>query len=74
MNTLIAIFLFLIFLFLSTIHFYWGAGGRWGSQAVFPTIDDNIKAKMPGVSATLIVAIALLLMGLFILVRQQFST
>ena len=67
MNTLIAVFLFLIFLFLSTMHFYWAFGGRWGSQAVFPTTDDSIKPKMPGVLATIIVAVALLLMGLFIL-------
>jgi hypothetical protein len=48
MTTTIAIVLFLVFLFLSSMHFYWGFGGRWGSDAVFPTKADNTKFKMPG--------------------------
>jgi hypothetical protein len=41
MTTIIAIILFLIFLFISSIHFYWAFGGNWGSDAVLPTKDDN---------------------------------
>lgn len=72
MNTLIAIFLFLIFLILSAIHFYWGAGGYWENEAVLPTKDDSIKPKSPGAAATFIVAIGLLLIGLFILSKVVF--
>ncbi len=72
MLTLISIVLFLIFGFLSAIHFYWAFGGRWGIQAVFPTKDYNIKPQMPGVPATLIVAFGLLTIGLFILQKASF--
>jgi hypothetical protein len=71
MNTLIATLLFLVFLFLSTIHFYWAFGGRWGTQAVFPTKEDSIPPRDPGIVATLIVAIGLILMGVFILVQAE---
>ncbi|PKB18249.1 DUF3995 domain-containing protein [Flavobacterium sp. 5] len=67
MTTIISAILFLIFAFLSAIHFYWGFGGRWGSQAVFPTKDDSIKLQMPGIIPTLIVAFGLLVICLFIL-------
>jgi glucan phosphoethanolaminetransferase (alkaline phosphatase superfamily) len=65
----IAIILFLIFLFISSIHFYWALGGKWGSDAVLPTKDDNnTKVLNPTVLPTLIVAFGLLGFGLFILV------
>lgn len=67
MTIVISVLLFLVFAFLSAIHFYWAFGGRWGSQAVFPAKDDNVKPKMPGALPTLIVAFGLLLIGLFIL-------
>lgn len=67
MIIIISILLFLVFAFLSAIHFYWAFGGRWGSQAVFPTKNDNVKPKMPGVLPTLIVACGLLVIGLFII-------
>lgn len=62
--------LFGIFLFLSSLHFYWAFGGKWGSTAVLPTKDDNApqKALNPGIIATLIVAIGLLAFGLLPLV------
>ncbi len=69
MTPIIAIILFLIFLFLSSIHFYWGLGGRWGSGAVIPTKDDHVKVMMPGVMPTLIVAFGLLGFGFFILAQ-----
>ena len=66
--TLIAIILFLIFLFISFIHFYWAFGGKWGSDAVLPTKDDNnTKVLNPTILITLIVAFGLLGFGLFIL-------
>ncbi|MBK8392002.1 MAG: DUF3995 domain-containing protein [Saprospiraceae bacterium] len=42
MPTVISIILFLIVLFISSIHFYWAFGGKWGSDVVLPTKDDNI--------------------------------
>jgi hypothetical protein len=72
MLSVISILLFLVFLFLSGIHFYWALGGRWGSEAVFPAIGNDIKPQMPGVIPTLIVAVGLLTMGLFILLKSGF--
>lgn len=69
MTSFIAIILFLIFLFLSSIHVYWSLGGRWGSGAVIPTKDDHVKLIMPGVVPTLIVAFGLLGFGFFILTQ-----
>lgn len=67
MVTTISILLFLVFACLSAIHVYWGFGGEWGSQAVIPTKDDNIKPKMPGLVPTFIVALGLLALGIFVL-------
>ena len=67
MTKVISVLLFLVFAFLSAIHFYWASGGRWGSQAVFPTKEDNVKPKMPGILPTFIVAFGLLIIGLFII-------
>ncbi len=69
MTTIIAIILFLIFLFISSIHIYWAFGGNWGSDAVLPTKDDNnTKVLNPSILPTLIVAFGLLGFGLHILI------
>lgn len=69
MTSLIAIILFVIFLFISFLHCYWAFGGTWGSDAVLPTKDDNItKVLTPTVISTLIVAFGLLSFGILILV------
>jgi hypothetical protein len=70
MTLAISSILFGIFLFLSSLHFYWAFGGKWGSTAVLPTKDDNAnqKALNPGIAATLIVALGLLAFGLLPLV------
>lgn len=67
MVTVISVVLFSTFAFLSLMHFYWSFGGRWGSQAVFPTKDDSIKPQMPGIIPTLVVAFGLLIIAIFIL-------
>ncbi len=67
---ILAILVFLVFLFLSSIHVYWGFGGRWGSQAVFPTKDDATPPVNPGPIPTFIVAFGLLGFGLFVLVKS----
>jgi hypothetical protein len=69
MTTVIAIILFLIFLFLASIHVYWAFGGHWGREAAIPTRNDNAKLFNPGPLPTLIVAAGLLLMGLTVLIK-----
>lgn len=70
MTSLFAILLFLIFLFLSSLHFYWGLGGRWGSEAVIPAGDNNTKVMMPGPLPTFVVAFGLLGFAVFILIKS----
>lgn len=75
MVTIIAILLFLIFLFISSIHLYWAFGGKWGSDAVLPTKEDNnTKVLNPNILPTLIVAFGLLSFGFFILVMSELIT
>lgn len=69
MTTIIAILLFLIFLFLSGIHFYWGFGGKWAYGAVIPTTSDNVKVMHPSVFSTFVVALGLLAFGLIALMN-----
>jgi Protein of unknown function (DUF3995) len=72
MLSIISLLVFLIFLFLSSIHFYWCFGGRWGSASVFPSKDDNTKPNMPGFLPTFVVAVTLLAVALFILIQGGF--
>lgn len=74
MITLISVLLFSVFLFLSSIHFYWCFGGRWASAAVFPTKDDTVKPNMPGFVPTFIVALGLLGLAFFILIKGNIIT
>ncbi len=72
MTTLIAILLLLIFLFISSIHFYWAFGGKWGGEAVLPTKDDNkTNVLNPTILPTLIVAFSFLGFGLFVLIMAE---
>lgn len=72
MTTIIFIVLTSIFWLLSAIHFYWIIGGRKNGQGVFPTKDDNTVTKMPGTIPTLIVAVGLFALGLFISLKAGF--
>jgi len=75
MIIVISILLFLIFLFISSIHFYWAFGGQKGSDEVLPTKDDNTtKVLNPTTGSTLIVAFGLLGFGLFILSMSGLTT
>jgi len=69
MTTIIAILLFIIFLFLAGIHIYWALGGLWGSDAVIPTKENNVKVLNPSVLSTFIVAFGLLGFGLVVLLN-----
>lgn len=68
MTTILSIVLFSIFLVISLIHFYWAFGGKWGSDAVLPTKEDN-KTRMfePTMWSTIIVAFVFLGFGLIVL-------
>lgn len=61
--TAVAIILIIIFLVLSGIHYYWLLGGKWGTDAVIPTKDDEVKAIMPGFVPTIMVATGFLGFG-----------
>jgi hypothetical protein len=71
MMPLIAFILFLIFLFLASMHIYWALGGRWGSDAVIPAKEDATKVFKPGPLPTLIVAAGLLLLALIVLITGR---
>ncbi|PWB22040.1 DUF3995 domain-containing protein [Flavobacterium sp. HTF] len=71
MVKVIAVTLFLLFLFLSLIHFYWAFGGKWGTQGVYPTPDNTTQPRNPGIIATLLVAIALFGFGVFYLIKVE---
>lgn len=67
----IALPLSLIFFSLSAIHIYWASGGKWAGGAVIPTINDEVKAVMPGPIPTLMVAAVLSGFGLLVLVKSD---
>lgn len=71
MTTAIAVVLFLVFLFLASMHVYWALGGRWGGEAAVPAKDDNTKVFSPGPLPTLIVAAGLLLLALVVLASAR---
>lgn len=72
MVKIIAAILFLVFLFLSLMHFYWAFGGKWGNTAVVPTKKDNVPLFKPRIISTIIVAIGLLSFGILYLVKFNF--
>ncbi|MFH6994016.1 DUF3995 domain-containing protein [Flavobacterium sp. FlaQc-48] len=67
---MITLLLFLIFIAISALHFYWGFGGKWASQAVVPTKDDAKPLFIPGAIGTIIVGIGLLCFGMFYFIKQ----
>ncbi|MDR7212611.1 DUF3995 domain-containing protein [Flavobacterium piscis] len=69
---MITLLLFLIFLFLSSIHFYWAIGGKWGTDGVYPSKADGSPMRPPSIAATLIVAVGLLAFALFYLIKAGF--
>lgn len=68
MAVIIAMILFMVFLFLSSLHFYWALGGRWKKDAAIPTKANNVKVFRPGVLATAVVGSGLMLFGLIVLI------
>ena len=65
------VFLIIIFLILSLIHFYWAFGGKWGVQNVIP-IDSNGAALLsPSSLITIVVALGLLSLSIFYLIHSN---
>lgn len=53
-----------IFIFLSLLHFYWALGGKVWYDEVLPTNSSGTNTSRPGFTASLIVAIGLLIFAL----------
>ena len=71
---IVTLLLVLIFLFLSSIHFYWAFGGKWGTEGVYPSKTDGSPMRPPSILATLIVAIGLLSFAAFYLIKAGYIT
>jgi hypothetical protein len=71
MIAFVAVILFLVFLFLASMHIYWALGGRWGGEAVIPAKEDATKVFTPGPLPTLIVAAGLLVAGFLVLITAR---
>ena len=65
----IGILLFSIFILLSAIHFYWGLGGKWGTNASIPTNENNKQIMHPKLLDCFVVGTGLLSFGVFILIK-----
>ncbi|MCW3107328.1 MAG: hypothetical protein JWQ09_1834 [Segetibacter sp.] len=53
-----------IFLLLSILHFYWAFGGALWYDDVLPTSSNGLHRMNPSTTATIIIALALLLLAL----------
>ena len=72
MTNFIIVLLFTLFFLLSSIHFYWAFGGKWGTEGVYPANPDGNPIRPPGILATVIVATGLLFFGVFYLIKGGF--
>lgn len=70
------ILLAFIFAVISLFHFYWAAGGEFGSRVVVPSVASprrgNVRAFKPSAGGTILVALAFLLAMAVILGRLGF--
>jgi len=67
----IGLILFVIFLFLSLIHFFWGLGGKWGADGAIPSKANGNKVINPKSVDCFVVGIVLLCFGIFILIASE---
>jgi hypothetical protein len=65
----LGILLFMVFLFLSGLHLYWGFGGRWERDVVVPSNEKGEIVLKPRAIDCFIVGLVLLGFGLFVLVK-----
>ena len=69
MITIVGLILFLIFMFLSMMHFYWSFGGKNGMDAMVPQRADGTNLFNPGFFASIFVALGLLSFALYVLIK-----
>ncbi|MBD9606962.1 MULTISPECIES: DUF3995 domain-containing protein [Pseudomonas] len=74
MSLLVAQWIAAIFLVISLIHLYWAAGGKWGCEAVVPSVpgedgEASRPAFKPSGFGTLLVAVGLLLIAMLVCLR-----
>ena len=53
----------LIFFALAVLHFYWAAGGKWGSKAAVPSTVSGVSIFSPSILASVVVGIGLCMMA-----------
>jgi hypothetical protein len=70
MILIIGIVLFVLFVFLASLHFYWSLGGKWGSDSAIPT-KENQRVINPGFADCFAVGLGLLATGVFILIKVK---
>jgi len=68
----LSIILFLIFAVLSSFHFYWFFGGKWGLEKVIPSKGKTAASLRIPKFATLVVALGLLSFGVLYLLKAGF--
>lgn len=72
MTIFITLLLSTVFILLSSIHLYWGFGGKWAVEDVYPTKEDGSNlSQTPGTLSTFIVAVGLLLFAIFYLIKGK---
>ncbi len=68
--TTLSIILAIVFIVLSSFHFYWLAGGTWGLESVIPSKSKQASTLRIPKFATLIVALGLAAFALLYLARS----
>ena len=66
-----AIFIILILIPISLIHFYWAMGGQWGSKASIPTSVDGAPLFNPRKTDCVVVGVCLLFLSGVVLDRAE---
>lgn len=74
MNAIIGCLLFIVFSFLSGLHFSWGFGGKRGINISVPGNKQHKRVLNPGPLACFAVGSALLAMDIFILAEARIIT
>lgn len=69
MAQLLSIVLVVIFILLSSIHFYWAFGGTWAINAALPTDENGNKLFQPSMFASLVVAFGLLFFAFIVIIH-----
>ncbi len=70
MITILSLLLFIVFTFLSLIHFYWLLGGKWGLNKVIPTKEYQANIISIPKFATFLVGAVLMIFGILYLVKS----